>query len=110
MPFDRSIFENVPSTVAQPKSGTCLQVSGGNHWGSCGEREKLMSWDCVVRVGLLNAWGNGSTPNLNYTCREICVISLATFTVPVCRWIASEDNPRRAISFKALPAKHTLRC
>ena len=52
--------------------------------------------------------GRGSTPNLNHTCREICVISLATFTVPVCRWIASEGNP--AISFKALPAKHALRC
>ena len=36
--------------------------------------------------------GRGSTPNLNHTCREICVISLATFTVPVCRWIASEGN------------------
>ena len=37
--------------------------------------------------------GRGSAPNLNHTCREICVISLATFTIPVCRWIASEDNP-----------------
>ena len=26
-------------------------------------------------------------------CREICVISLATFTIPVCRWIASETHP-----------------
>ena len=34
----------------------------------------------------------GGTPNLNHTGREICVISLATFTIPVCRWIASEDN------------------
>ena len=34
----------------------------------------------------------GGTPNLNHTGREICVISLAAFTIPVCRWIASEDN------------------
>ena len=32
-------------------------------------------------------------PNLSHTCREVCVISLAIFTIPVCRWIASEDNP-----------------
>ena len=36
--------------------------------------------------------GRGGTPNLNHTGREICVISLAAFTIPVCRWIASEDN------------------
>ena len=35
----------------------------------------------------------GSTPDLNYTCREVCVISLATFTILVCRWIASDSNP-----------------
>ena len=34
----------------------------------------------------------GGTPYLNHTGREICVTSLATFTIPVCRWIASEDN------------------
>ena len=37
--------------------------------------------------------GRGSTPNLNHTCREVCVISLATSTIPVCRWIASVSNP-----------------
>ena len=37
--------------------------------------------------------GRGSIPNLNHTCREICVISLAMLTIPVCRWIASEDKP-----------------
>ena len=37
--------------------------------------------------------GRGGTPSLNHTCREICVISLAKFTIPVCRWIASETNP-----------------
>ena len=37
--------------------------------------------------------GRGSTPNLNHTRREVCVISLATFTIPVCRWIVSETNP-----------------
>ena len=37
--------------------------------------------------------GRGCMPNLNHTCREICVISLATFIIPICRWIASKDNP-----------------
>ena len=30
---------------------------------------------------------------LKVICREVCVISLAAFTIPVCRWIASESNP-----------------
>ena len=38
---------------------SCLEVSGGNHWISCGERAKLMSWDCVMHVGPLKARGNG---------------------------------------------------
>ena len=37
--------------------------------------------------------GRSSAPSLNRTCREICIISLATFAIPVCRWIASEDKP-----------------
>ena len=107
MSDDRAVFENVPSTVPQPKSAcaSCLEVCGGNHWKSCGERV------CVMLVGLLKAWGNGycscwttwslvlgaskcrgGTPILNHTGREICVISLATFTIPVCRWIPSDDN------------------
>ena len=36
--------------------------------------------------------GRGGTPNLIHTCRNICVTFLATSTIPVCRWIASEDN------------------
>ena len=56
--------------------------------------------------------GRGSMPNLNHTCREICVISLATFIIPICRWIASEDNQvdEPAISLQALPPEHVLRC
>ena len=38
---------------------SCLEVSGGNHWRSCGERAKLMSWGFGMRVGLLQAWRNG---------------------------------------------------
>ena len=55
MSDDRAVFENVPSTVLQPKSAcaSCLEVCGGNHWKSCGERV------CVMLVGLLKAWGNG---------------------------------------------------
>ena len=80
-------------------------------------------------AGLLNAWlkrfpvlagqhgiglggasnSRGSAPSLNHTCREICVISLATFTILVCRWIASEtylaDEPPRSKRFR--PRKHS---
>ena len=85
----------------------CLEE---NHWISCGERAKRMLWDMLVI--LLQACGNGScscwttwhwswvlqkcrssVPSLNHTYREVCVVSLATFTIPVCRWIASETNP-----------------
>ena len=70
-----------------------------------------MSWDCVTRVVLVKVWARGfcscwdyglgsgaqlavaAPPNLNHTCREICIISLVTFPIPVCRWTASEDNP-----------------
>ena len=63
-------------------------------------------------VGLVQAWRIGScscwttwhwswvleeycssAPSLNHTCREVGVISLATFTIPVCIWIASETDP-----------------
>ena len=62
MPFDRAVFENVPSVLPQPKclpGASCLEVSGGNLWRSYGERVKPTSWDCAMRVGLLNAWENG---------------------------------------------------
>ena len=36
--------------------------------------------------------GRCSTHTLNHTGREVCVISLVSFTFPICRWIASEDN------------------
>ena len=40
MSDDRAVFENVPSTVLQHQSAcaSCLEVCGGNHWKSCGER------------------------------------------------------------------------
>ena len=59
-PDDRAVFENVPSTILQPKVclvGPSLEVSGGRHWKWCGEAI-LMSWDCVMLVGLLKAWGS----------------------------------------------------
>ena len=113
VPDDRAVFEYVPSTIPQPKSAWCVLFGGV--WRRplkiLRERAKLLSWDCVMLVGLLQAWGNGycscwthvalvlgaskgrrSAPSLNHTCREICVISLATFTITVCRWIASETN------------------
>ena len=89
---------------------SCLEVSGGNHRKSCGERAKLVmglryacrSTECLenrllflldnMALVLGASQGRGSAPNLNHTCREVCVISLATFAIPVCRWIASESN------------------
>ena len=89
-----AVFENVPSTILQPKSACCVT---GN---LAGESSKL--WDCVVLVRLPEARRNGScswwlgaskgrsgAPSLNHTCREICV----TIPVCVCRWIAPEANP-----------------
>ena len=45
-----------------------------------------------LRSGLEHA-SRSSAPSLNHTCRVICLISLASFTIPVCRWIASETDP-----------------
>ena len=72
----------------------CLEVSGGSLWRSHGERVKPMSWGCTMHVGLLKSLGKrllflldnmalvlgpskgrGSKPNLNHSCREICVNS-----------------------------------
>ena len=60
----------------------CLLDVWGNGYCSC--------WTTWLWYWVLQ--GRGSSPNLNHTCREVCVISLATFTIPICRWIASEDN------------------
>ena len=42
---------------SQP-GASCLAVSGGNRWRSCGEKAKLLSWGCDTRDGLLKARGN----------------------------------------------------
>ena len=61
MPDGRAVFENVPSTTLQPKSA--WGVLFGGVWRkpleTCGVRAKLVSWDCVMLVGLLKVWGNG---------------------------------------------------
>ena len=48
-----------PSCSPSLPGASCLEVSGGNHWKSCGERAKLMSWDCVMLVRPLSVWRNG---------------------------------------------------
>ena len=58
---------------------------------SLGKRLLFLLDNTALVLGASNC--SGSAPNLNHTCREVCVISLSTFTIPVCRWIASEDNP-----------------
>ena len=88
-----------------------------------------MSWGCVTRVGLLNARGNvflldnlalvlgaakgrGSAPSLNHTCREICVISLVTFTIhhDVDQFLpsATESAPDRSCLLSSQPKPHEL--
>ena len=114
MPFDRAVFENVPSIILQPKSAWCVlfggvwrkpleilrregkaHVMGLRHacrsTESLGKRLLFLLDNMALVLG--DSKGRGSTPNLSHTCREICVISLATFTIRICRWIASEDNP-----------------
>ena len=107
MPDGHAVFENVPSSMLQSMSAWCVLSVGVRR--SCGWRAKLVSWDCVMLVGLLQAWRRflflldsmalvlgaksaAVVPRVS-TCREVCVISLSTFTIPVCRWIASETNP-----------------
>ena len=130
MPDDRAVFENVPSAVLQPKSAWCVlfggvwrkpleilrgegkaYVMGLRHAGR--STESLGKWflfllDNMALV-LGASKGRSSAPSLNHTCREICVISLATFTVPVCRWIASEtypaDEPSRSKRYR--PRMHS---
>ena len=114
IPDDRTVFENMPSTILQPKSAWCIpfggvwrkpleilrgegkaHVMGLRH--ACRSTESLRKRLLFLLDNTALVLGaskvRGSTPNLNHTCREVCVISLATFTIPVCRWIASESNP-----------------
>ena len=48
-----------PSYSPSLPGASCLKVSGGNHWKSCGVRAKLASWDGVMLVGLLSVWEKG---------------------------------------------------
>ena len=114
MPDDRAVFENVPSNILQPTSAWCVlfggvwrkpveilrgegkaHVMGLRH--ACRSTESQEKWFLLLlgnmALVLGASKGRSSAPNLNHTCREECVISLATLTIPVCRWIASETNP-----------------
>ena len=100
-----------PSYSPSLPGASSLEVSGRKPleilWGegkACvmGLRHACRSTECLGKRSLFllenmalvlgASKGRGSSPNLNHTCREDCVISLATFTIPVCRWIASEGN------------------
>ena len=106
----------------------CLEVSGGKPcrilWREgkahvLGSRHACRSAECPgkrllflldnMALVLGASKGRGRSPNLNHTSREICVISLATFTIPVCRWIASEDNPadEASRSKRCRPSMHS---
>ena len=113
-PDDRAVFENVPSTILQAKSAWCVlfggvwrkpleilrgegkaYVIGLRHacWpAECLVKQLLFLLDIMALV-LGASKGRGGTPNLNHTFREVCVIFLAMFTIPVCSGIASESNP-----------------
>ena len=114
MPCDRAVIENEPSIILQPKSAWCvlfggvwrksLEISRGEgkayvmalrhacrSAGGLGKQLLFLLDNMALVLGASKV--RGSMPNLNHTCREICVISLATFIIPICRWIASEDNP-----------------
>ena len=114
MPCDRAVFENVPSIIPQPNSAWCVlfggvwrtfleilrgevkvYVMGLRHacrsTESLGKRLLFLLDNMALVLGASK--GRGCMPNLNHTCREISVISLATFIIPIRRWIASEDNP-----------------
>ena len=57
---------------------------------SLGKRLLFLLDNMAFVLGASKGWS--SAPSLNHTCRDICVISLATFTILVCRWIASDTN------------------
>ena len=61
MPFDRAVFENVPSIILQPKSAWCVLFGGV--WRKPLEilrREgKAHVMGCGMRVGRLKAWASG---------------------------------------------------
>ena len=114
MPCDRAVFENVPSIILQTKSAWCVLFGGvwrksleifrreGKDYvmglrhacrstESLGKRLMFLLDNMALVLGASK--GRSILPKINHTCREICVISLATFTIPICRWIASQDNP-----------------
>ena len=119
MSDDRAVFENVPSIILQYKS--VWSVLCGSYLRKPLE---ILRWeDNVYFMGMRYAcrsaeslWkrmlfllnnmtlilgaskGRDNTSNLIHTCREICVISLDTFTIPIRRWI----------SFKALSIRHAF--
>ena len=113
MPFDRTAFENVPSILLQPKSARNIMFGGvwrkpreillGGKASVMGLRHACRSSDSLgerilflldnMALVLGASKGRDTAPNFDHTCREICIISLVAFTVPVCRWIASEGNP-----------------
>ena len=84
IPFDPTVFENVPSIILQPKSAWSVEgkayVMGLRRACRSTKTLGLFLLDNMVLV-LGASKGRGSTPNLDHTCREICVISLATFTM-----------------------------
>ena len=95
MPDDHAVFENVPSSILQPKSAWCVLF--GCVWrkplvygtASClsvfckpGETVPVLAGQNGIDLGCFKS-AAAVPPCLNHTCRE----------VPLCRWIASETNP-----------------
>ena len=95
MPDDRAVFENVPSTILQPKSVWCVlfggvwkkpleMLQGEGRAYVMGLRNDCRSTECLEKRLLFfldnMAWvlqrAAVVLQNLNHTCREVCVISL----------------------------------
>ena len=113
MPFDRIVFENVPSIILQPKSAWCVlfggfwrkpleilrgdgkaYVKGLRH--ACRSTEKPGETVAVLVGQHAWCWVLQIVAVAHQTSTTLVaksVISLATCAIPICRWIASEDHP-----------------
>ena len=131
--LDRAAFDNISPTILQPKSASSVlfggvwrkpleilrgegkaSVMGLRHAcrssESPGKRFLFLLDNLALVLGASK--GRGSAPSLNHMCREMCVISLATFTihhdVDQCGPSATGSAPDRSCLLSSQPKPHEL--
>ena len=88
MPCDRAVFEKVYGDIVKPMSWSSAMLVGLLKTGEKGCCSSWTTW----RSGCLEGswWHAKPQPHLS---RNLCHLSLATFIIPICRWIASKNDP-----------------